>query len=310
MVELLLRSFQCRVVLCSMASSVSSTTSLSDGGNDYITVKGVKVPRVRGGKCWEEQSKNAQKKIIALYQKKALRKHHKLLRRQPTVKSDIPEMALHTEGSSEAINTRKSPPAGDQLSDKIKLVIDCGFVHMMSSKEVCKLARQICYSYGINNKMGQPFELHMTQAADGGMIIQECQRQIDGFDKIPIIKTDKNPTDMFDFSKLVYLTPDAKNDLLTLEQDKIYIVGGLVDENVIKRASLNYAKTKKIVTARLPISMYMMNPSTPSSSAHAVLTINQVVHLLAMIRRGSHWPQALQECIPKRKGLVVKDKYK
>jgi len=291
------------------AASISTTNSdASVNESDFIIVKGVKVPRVRGGKCWEEQSKNAQKKIIALYQKKAVRKHHKLLQRQAALESD-------TQVGSEKTRTQdgsgvRTSPIKDKFPDKTKLIIDCGFVHMMTPKEVCKLARQICYSYGVNNKMGRPFELHLTQVANGGAVMQECQRQIDGFDSSLIYKTDKHPTDIFDCSKLVYLTPDAKDDLLAIEKDKIYIVGGLVDENVIKGASLHYATTKKISTARLPISTFMVNPSAPSSSVRAVLTIDQVVHMLAMIRCGNQWPQALLECIPKRKGLIVKDKYK
>ncbi|XP_065890504.1 tRNA methyltransferase 10 homolog B-like [Dysidea avara] len=295
-----------------MASANISTTNSTASVNedDFITVKGVKVPQVRGGKRWEEQSKNAQKKIIALYRKKALRKHHKLLQRQAALESETPVESekSRTQVSSDTVKTRTSP-IKDKFPEKIKLVIDCGFVHMMTPKEVCKLACQICYSYGMNNKMGRPFELHLTRVANDGAVVQECQRQIDGFDSVPISKTEKQPTDIFDCSKLVYLTPDAKDDLLTLEKDNVYIVGGLVDENVIKRASLNYARTKKISTARLPISTYMVNPSAPRSSARAVLTIDQVIHLLAMIYCGSEWPQALQECIPKRKGLIVKDKY-
>jgi len=293
-----------------MASANISTTN-SDASitkDDFIIVKGVQVPRVRGGKCWEQQSKNAQKKIIALYQKKAVRKHHNQLQRRAALKFDttVESEKTRTPDNSKA----KTSPIKDTFSEKIKLVIDCGFVHMMTPKEVCKLARQIRYSYGMNNKMGRPFELHLTQVVNDGAVMQECQRQIDGFDSVLICKTDRHPTDIFDCSKLVYLTPDAKDDLLAIEKDKIYIVGGLVDENVIKGASLNYAKTKKISTARLPIGTYMVNPSTPRSSARAVLTIDQVTHLLAMICCGSQWPQALQECIPKRKGLIVKDKYK
>ena len=65
--------------------SVDKDLKEKDGEEDFLIVKGVKVPRVRGGKRWEEHSKNSQKKMIALYYKKALRKRQKQLERQEVV---------------------------------------------------------------------------------------------------------------------------------------------------------------------------------------------------------------------------------
>ena len=291
------------------------TNSASSGGvlagketseeDDFLIVKGVKVPRVRGGKRWEEHSKNSQRKIIALYYKKAFRKHQKHLERRAVVGVPVPE-----ESEKPRIQSVKntSEQIEDEFPNKIKVLIDCGYVDVMSAKEVCKLATQIGRSYGVNNKMGQPFELCLSQLSKDGAILQECQRQLMGFDSFPIMRSEKHPCELFDCNKLIYLTPDAKDELLTLEQDKIYIIGGLVDEHINKRVCLEHARSKNIATAKLPINRFMVNHS-PRQSRNTILTINQVMEVLTMIRHGYKWPQALAECIPKRKGLVVKQEY-
>lgn len=291
---------------CTKATSGEASAEEEKDPEDFIIVKGVKVPRVRGGKQWEEQSKNSQKKIIALYYRKAFRKRQKQLERQEAAGISVPEESKKPRIRS--IIKNPTVETEDKFLDKIKIVIDCGYADVMSAKEVCKLATQIGRSYGINKKMGQPFVLYLSRLAKDGVILQECQRQLMGFDSFPIIRSEKHPCELFDHNKLIYLTPDANEDLLTLEEDSIYIIGGLVDEQINKRVCLEHAKSMDITTAKLPIKRFMVNPS-PKHSTNMILAINQVMEILAMIRHGHHWPQALAECIPKRKGLIVKDEY-
>lgn len=279
-----------------------------DAEEDFLIVKGVKVPRVRGGKRWEEHSRNSQKKIIALCYKKAFRKRQKQLERQEAVGVAIPEESEKPRIQPVNSGTDQIVQVEDKFLNKVKVLIDCGYVDVMSAKEVCKLATQIGRSYGVNKKMGQPFELYLSRLSKDGAILQECRRQLMGFNSFPIIQSEKHPCELFDCSKLIYLTPDAKDDLLTLEQDKVYIIGGYVDEHINKRVCLEHARSKDIATAKLPITRYMMSRS-PKQSTNMILTINQVMEVLAMICHGHKWPQALAECIPKRKGLVVKDEY-
>ncbi len=41
-------------------------------------------------------------------------------------------------------------------------------------------------------------------------------------------------------SKLIYLSPDAPEPLHTIEEDKIYVIGGIADTHIIKVSPLHW----------------------------------------------------------------------
>lgn len=101
--------------------------------------------------------------------------------------------------------------------------------------------------------------------------------------------------------ELVYLTGDAREELQELSKDEIYIIGGLLDHNSLKFASLNRAKEKNIRTARLPIGAFI-----EMESRH-VLAINHVFEIiLAYLENGGDWEQAFLSVMPKRKAAKKK----
>ena len=75
--------------------------------------------------------------------------------------------------------------------------------------------------------------------------------------------------------KLVYLTPDSENLLETVEHDKVYVIGGIVDDNQLKCLSLSKAMAHGIPHARLPIKERLPNFRNQS------LNINHSTHLLS-----------------------------
>ena len=98
--------------------------------------------------------------------------------------------------------------------------------------------------------------------------------------------------------KLVYLTSDSDNTLEHLDDSKIYVIGGIVDRNRLKCATLNRAKELGIATAKLPISQHLKLFSTK------VLTTNHVFEILLKYRENNNdWKQALVEVLPKRKDI-------
>ena len=93
------------------------------------------------------------------------------------------------------------------------------------------------------------------------------------------------------------------DDLEDVSEDKIYIIGGLVDRQVIKNRSMirfNNIKNNneiKIMAKRLPLQKYIDNLSNP------ILNINTVVEILSiyMDMDKKDWKKALEYALPKRK---------
>lgn len=59
---------------------------------------------------------------------------------------------------------------------------------------------------------------------------------------------DKNYLDIFSKEKIVYLTSESDNVIETIEDDKVYIIGGLVDHNSHK-VSIHVSLFEKIKIA-------------------------------------------------------------
>uniref|UniRef100_A0A673LPA5 tRNA (guanine(9)-N(1))-methyltransferase n=1 Tax=Sinocyclocheilus rhinocerous TaxID=307959 RepID=A0A673LPA5_9TELE len=111
------------------------------------------------------------------------------------------------------------------------------------------------------------------------------------------------------------LTSDAKFyvniyyvSLLALEcveEDKVYILGGLVDETIQKKISYTRAKELGVRTARLPIDEYMVKRPNPKNFHSKILAINQVFEILLTFRDIKDWTNALAAGIPPGKGYMV-----
>jgi len=101
-------------------------------------------------------------------------------------------------------------------------------------------------------------------------------------------------------SKLVYLTSDSDTILEHLDDSKIYVIGGIVDRNRLKRAAINKAEEFGLQTAKLPITDYFKLVTTK------VLTCNHVFDILLKYREmGNDWKKAMLNVLPPRKDLEI-----
>uniref|UniRef100_A0A914XTD3 tRNA (guanine(9)-N(1))-methyltransferase n=1 Tax=Plectus sambesii TaxID=2011161 RepID=A0A914XTD3_9BILA len=105
----------------------------------------------------------------------------------------------------------------------------------------------------------------------------------------------------FDKSEVVYLTSESENVIETLTEDKVYVIGGLIDHNSQKGLCHRLAVEKGVAHGRLPIDEYVQ------MKTRQVLTINQVFDILARFTESANWKDAFFSAIPKRKGVVEKD---
>lgn len=194
----------------------------------------------------------------------------------------------------------------------MKVVVDCDFSELMKDGELNSLCTQLMYGHSENKKSENPVKLIIT-----GINSTKLQGRFKahsaanwGVDMYPSLDQEnlsantKNYIDLFDKEKLVYLSADSENTLEKLEDDKIYIIGGIVDKNRHKNICFNKAKEQGIAHAKFPIKEHV-NIGDYST----VLTVNQVLWvLLAVKKHDNDWKSALEETLPKRKKSKIKGK--
>lgn len=86
----------------------------------------------------------------------------------------------------------------------------------------------------------------------------------------------------------MYLTADSENTLTSLDHDKVYIIGGIVDHNRHKEITLNKALEQKISHAKFPI-----QGNIDLNHYSTVLTVNNVIKLMLQYEEHQDWPIAL-----------------
>lgn len=99
----------------------------------------------------------------------------------------------------------------------------------------------------------------------------------DGFKNWDVKFEEESFDQVFDKSRLVYLTSESDNVLTTMEEGQIYVIGGLVDHNSQKGLCFKIAKDLGINHARLPLSEHI------EIKTRTVLTINHGNNLFSNI---------------------------
>uniref|UniRef100_A0A0X3P699 SAM-dependent MTase TRM10-type domain-containing protein n=1 Tax=Schistocephalus solidus TaxID=70667 RepID=A0A0X3P699_SCHSO len=189
----------------------------------------------------------------------------------------------------------------ENLMNAPKICIDCSFESLMSPKERSKFAQQFCRAYGANKSSPEPFSLHLTNFSMESALGVCCRQKCSGFENYKIGFHSLSPTMAFPTSKLVYLSPDAQSPLLDLETDTIYVIGGLVDENVRRGASLAAANDIAIESARLPLEKFgPQGWGAANKTKSSALPINIVLSILLSYRQHKDWRKAFETNLPRR----------
>ena len=187
------------------------------------------------------------------------------------------------------------------------ICFDLNYNSYMDYKEQKSLVAQLSLCYGINKhniKKINFYFTNMTQDLMHKLNKNGAEKWKVHYYDTPFYLTDE----LIKLNKeFVYLTPDAEEDLEDVSEDKIYIVGGIVDRSVIKNLSMNRVTSLKnenngnikIVTKKLPLLKYIKDLK------NIVLNINTVVEILSlyldMDKDKKDWKNVLERALPKRK---------
>jgi tRNA (guanine9-N1)-methyltransferase len=223
-----------------------------------------------------------------------------------------------------------------KIRQPFQICIDCSYESYMTPKEINSLAIQIRYCYSSNKRSHLPCKLTATSLGhctikneivkkadtkskddgDADADHNKCQtlnhlQKVNGFDEWTNFAF-QITSDSFDQyfqnqrQNVVYLTSDSENTITTLENDKIYIIGGIVDRNRYKQLTYQRATSLGIATAKLPIDEYLS--AMPSTR---VLTTNHVFDLLIKYKEyNGCWKKALADVLPVRKDAKFAEEVK
>jgi len=177
---------------------------------------------------------------------------------------------------------------------KIQIVVDCGFDALQTEKEIKSLAQQIMLCYGANRRSSNPVNL-VVSGIKGE--VERALTSIGGFESWQCRREGASFEDLFEHNRLVYLTSDSLNEVEAFDDEKVYVIGGIVDRNRYKGISAKKASELNISTARLPIRNHV------SLNSSQVLTVNQVFQIILKFLETRDWKSALMQSIPQRKML-------
>lgn len=191
--------------------------------------------------------------------------------------------------------------------NRFQIAIDCSFQHLLREREIASLAQQLRYCYSYNKNSATPCLVTVTSVNGLTRTLLEKEVGCSTWHQRGFTCTEWSLEDYFSEhqSSLVYLTSDSATILEHLEDDKIYVIGGIVDRNRLKGIALARATQELgVATAKLPLDEHL-SETMPSTQ---VLACNHVFDILIKYREfGNDWAKALQFVLPPRKGAKIQE---
>ncbi|CAD8047757.1 unnamed protein product [Paramecium primaurelia] len=219
-------------------------------------------------------------------QKKQIRKQQKQEQKSNIVIDD--DNKIHNQ---ERQHKKPREQYQEEMKNGIKIIIDLQFMSQMTIHEKTSLYKQIELCHSNNFKSKKPLNLIVTSLTeDFKQLLNKSNASNWGIEL-----NEKPYIDLFKKEDLVYLTGDTEDVIDELNQEEVYIIGGLVDHNRLKLITYNKAIEQGIKTKKLPINLNLKTSS--------ILTVNQVFEILLRRNNGEDWNDSVQNTIPKRKLL-------
>lgn len=242
-------------------------------------------------------SKRQMKKLLKQQKWEEERELRKQRRKERKQQRKQQRQNSQQEERGEGPSSRKRPRR-EVTPSSLRLLVDCSYDDLMLIKDVRKLHKQIQRCYAENRRASHPVQFYLTSL--GGQLKQSLDEKDKGWVnwKDITIKEEHYST-VVAKDELVYLTSDSPNVLEELDQNKAYVIGGLVDHNHHKGITYERAKELGISHAQLPLGSFV------KMNSRKVLAVNHVFEIiLAYLEKGS-WQEAFFTVLPQRKGAIA-----
>ena len=116
------------------------------------------------------------------------------------------------------------------------VVIDLSFCDKLREKEVTSVANQAQHCYGLNRKAAdtRPLDLHFV-GVDVPLVAKAFERH-QGYQQWKVFRhSAADVRDLWDPASIVYLSPESPNVLEEVDETKVYVIGGISDnQNELK----------------------------------------------------------------------------
>lgn len=171
----------------------------------------------------------------------------------------------------------------EQIPSTMKVIIDCSFDKLMIDKEIKSMCSQLTRCHAENRSAKHPCEIYLTGLNDRiahrfHTVFKDQHKNwknVKVFDCDFIDEASGDIIDSLSKSDLVYLSADSENTIDVIDENKTYIIGGIVDKNRYKNLCQDKASKWNIPTARLPIGEYI------DMASRKVLTVNHVFEIMS-----------------------------
>jgi len=273
------------------SDGTSKNNDLTDKINQKKKFWNEKLEQLNSSIDLSNLSKNQQKKLLKKKVHDELRgeKRKKERERKKLKRAQLREAGIPLPES------RKSKKRRGVAFSNYKVAIDLDFYDSMNDKDLRMLLKQVKTCYSVNRSHASPVQLTLTSFND--KLKNLFLKLQPGLVNWNVQFKDLDYLNVFDKEKIVYLSSDSDNVLDSLDEEKIYIIGGLVDHNHHKGLCHRMATEKNVAHARLPIGEFV------KMNSRKVLTINHVFEILLEFSESGDWKSAFFNVLPNRKGV-------
>ena len=180
------------------------------------------------------------------------------------------------------------------------IIMDMAWDDCMNDHLQKKVISQVSMAYSFDKLADKSLPIVFTSVNQRW---QELLHRVNAYSwNKQLVRFEQKPlTEAVPIDKIVYLTADTDNVCTSLDPDKFYVIGCILDHNSKKGVTREFAEKHGIRMERLPIAENIV------MDGRHVLTINHVAEILIRVANGKDWATALIETIPQRKNPRKKE---